>query len=592
MRQPKVVFIGELSSFTPELRDKLFSLCAPLFYKDDSDIVDIVREHSPDVFVTTGQRTEDEKGEKGGMGAMFARYPKLLSGSSKTSPSVKGRWLHFDEVEKLPEHMPGIFNCFAIQSINFHGVSEQNTMVSLFTSSYKSGDYIMRPFNTLLKQTYQNWEWVILDDSNGEENWNNLKKLKALDHRIRIYRSDGNNGIIGATKNIASSLTRGAYIIELDHDDELHCEALELVKRSFDEFPDAGFCYSDFAEVMETGLENFHYGENFSLGYGSYYKGWCRLHLKWRSICVCPNINPITIRYLVSCPNHLRAWRKTAFDAMGGWNPRFHVADDFEILLRTFCNTRMVKIPYFCYIQYRNAGGNNFTFIRNAEIQKLVKVLKCYYEPKVHERLVQMGEFDHSTDGYDWEKHGQAWHHNRYEKWLSYTVHKNDDHRDNLLSVIITTSPDECDFDDFEHIKSKIKNALSQTHEPKEVIVIRSRALKRYEPDRDPRPDHIKQHERERMQEFEAIFDEFKGEMRIKFWDLEEGDRTMCMTYASKMIALGTYLMYWDRDDRPTDFAAEMINHLRVGCDTVGRVVHKDFFKARGYYGDFTKITE
>jgi len=574
MKQPKVAFFGQLDQFTPEIRDKIFEKCTPLYYENDKDLKNIIQDHKPDVFVTTGKDRNP------------IRFPNLLNSIG----SVKCQWLHFDEIEKIPERMQGIFFCFTHHSITFH--HEKNEMISLFTSSYKSGEYIYRPFRSLLNQTYRNWEWVIYDDTNGYENWENLQKLKALDPRIRIFKGDGNSGIIGETKNIASSLTRGAYIVELDHDDELQPLTLELIKRAFDEHPDAGFCYSDFAEVFEEGLGNFHYGENFSMGYGSYYKGWCDMHKVWRSICICPQINPITVRWLVSQPNHFRAWRKSTFNEMGGWNWRFHVADDYEILLRTFINTKMVKIPYFCYIQYRNKGGNNFTFIRNAEIQKLVGMLRNFYEPKLNKRISGKKEDggyelpDPYYGSYNWSKHGQAWHRYNYENYLSYKIHRDDNHKENLLSIIITTSPDECDFDDFDHIKAKVKNALAQDYEPKELIVIRSRALTRVEPRDDNRPDDVKAYIKQQMESFENIFDEFKGDYRIKFWDLEEGDRAMSLTYACKMVALGKYITYWQDDDRPTNHMTESIKQLKEsGTLSFEDIVHKEeLFKELGEY--------
>ena len=66
-----------------------------------------------------------------------------------------------------------------------------SSIISVFTSAYKSGQKIMRPFNSLRKQTQTEWEWIILDDSPEEDKdatWNTLKFLAEKDCRIRIFK--------------------------------------------------------------------------------------------------------------------------------------------------------------------------------------------------------------------------------------------------------------------------------------------------------------------------------------------------------------------------------------------------------------------
>ena len=63
------------------------------------------------------------------------------------------------------------------------------------------------------------------------------------------------------------------------------------------------------------------------------------------------------------------------------------VADDYDMLVRTFLSTKYVAIPDLLYIQYRNENGDNSTFHRNNQIQILVKELYNYYLPRINERL-------------------------------------------------------------------------------------------------------------------------------------------------------------------------------------------------------------
>ena len=69
-----------------------------------------------------------------------------------------------------PSH---VFHCWLnllnpltkIKTIPTTQFSSETPLVSIFTASYKSKDKILRPYHSLLNQTYTNWEWVIVDDS-------------------------------------------------------------------------------------------------------------------------------------------------------------------------------------------------------------------------------------------------------------------------------------------------------------------------------------------------------------------------------------------------------------------------------------------
>jgi hypothetical protein len=103
--------------------------------------------------------------------------------------------------------------------------------------------------------------------------------------------------------------------------------------------------------------------------------------------------NSVTIRHIVSAPNHLRAWRRSVYDALGGHSPLFHVADDYELCVRTFLHTRMVRIESVGYIQYYNATGNTQR-VRNKDIQRLVRAVKESYDRRIHERFLDLGVED------------------------------------------------------------------------------------------------------------------------------------------------------------------------------------------------------
>ena len=239
---------------------------------------------------------------------------------------------------------------------------------SLFTPSYNSYDKILRVYNSLQKQTLLDWEWVIIDDSPDDLNFQFLRTNFSHDARIRFYRRSNNNGSIGNVKNETIGLCRGKYLVEMDHDDELMPYVLQESADLFNTNPSIGFIYYDCACVYENGTNQW-YGDFICKGYGGYYSQ--KYEDKWRLVYITPNINNITMSHLVCCPNHPRIWRRDLLLSMGSYCEYLPICDDYEILLRTVVSTNIAKIHKLGYIQYMNDSNNNFSLIRNSEINRI-----------------------------------------------------------------------------------------------------------------------------------------------------------------------------------------------------------------------------
>ena len=264
-----------------------------------------------------------------------------------------------------------------------------NPKVSIFTAACNSGDKIFKPLRSIMDQTYKNLEWVIVDDSPTDENFKHIESLAAFEPRIKVFKPNTRSGRIGEVKRRACGLCTGDILVEMDHDDELTLTCIESIVLGLKSNPEAGFAYTDCSEVYETG-ENFEYPAGWALGFGSYrdesYRG------KVYKVTNYPAVNAKTMRHIVGTPNHVRAWKRSVYEKIGGHNPDIHVADDYELMIRTFLYTRMLQIKRFGYIQYRHAHNN--TNIRNREIQRLVRYFKEYYDLAIHTRCLQLGDKD------------------------------------------------------------------------------------------------------------------------------------------------------------------------------------------------------
>jgi glycosyltransferase involved in cell wall biosynthesis len=280
------------------------------------------------------------------------------------------RRLHIQSNTNILKHVH-IFNQI-INSFYINLCSIERSLIrptfSLFTPSYNSYNKILRVYNSLQKQTLLDWEWIIIDDSPDDNHFKFLREHFSEDQRIRFYRRSCNNGSIGNVKNETIGLCRGKYVIEMDHDDELMPYVLQESADLFDAKPDIGFIYFDCACVYENG-NNQWYGDFICKGYGGYYSQ--KYEGKWRLVYITPNINNITMSHLVCCPNHPRIWRRETLLNMGSYCEYLPICDDYEIILRTSITTNIAKIHKLGYIQYMNNSNNNFSLIRNGEINRI-----------------------------------------------------------------------------------------------------------------------------------------------------------------------------------------------------------------------------
>lgn len=323
---------------------------------------------------------------------------------SVISERMKDRWIHLKEIISVEDFNEKVNNCY-IYNCSYN---RENTrpIFSVFTPAYNSYHKIERAYISLKNQTFKDWEFIVIDDSPTDDHFNFLRNLMGNDSRVRLYRKSENNGNIGNLKNEAVALCRGKYVLEFDHDDEILPFVLQDSVDYFDKNSDVGFIYMDCIAIYENG-NNFFYGDFICKGYGGYY---CqKYNNKWVNVYNTPNINNITLSHLVCCPNHPRIWRKSSLIEAGNFCEFLPICDDYEIILRTAITTKIAKIHKFGYVQYMNDNGNNFSFIRNGEINRIGPK---YINPIYYDRF-NINEQMKKLDAYESEEfinnHSKIW---------------------------------------------------------------------------------------------------------------------------------------------------------------------------------------
>jgi len=139
-----------------------------------------------------------------------------------------------------------------------------NELVSIITPSYKSKRFISETIESVLSQTYQNWEMIIVDDVSPDNSNEIIEEYCKKDGRIKLIKLEKNSGP-AAARNRAIEGAKGRYKAFLDADDFWKPEKLEKQLLFMDE-NDLAFTYSSYDLIDEDSndLGTFTTKENIS----------------------------------------------------------------------------------------------------------------------------------------------------------------------------------------------------------------------------------------------------------------------------------------------------------------------------------------
>lgn len=122
-------------------------------------------------------------------------------------------------------------------------------LVSIIMPSYNTAKYILDSINSVLSQTYRNFELIIVDDC-STDNTDEAVKPFLSDNRIRYLKNEKNSGA-AVSRNYALREAKGKWIAFLDSDDLWEKDKLEK-QISFMEKNGYKFSYTDYIEIDEN----------------------------------------------------------------------------------------------------------------------------------------------------------------------------------------------------------------------------------------------------------------------------------------------------------------------------------------------------
>jgi CMP-N-acetylneuraminic acid synthetase len=213
--------------------------------------------------------------------------------------------------------------------------------VSVIITAYNYAEYIEKALDSVLNQTFDNFELVVVDDG-STDNTPEILREYSYEHsdKVRVVTLDG-MGLAGAC-NRGIEASAGEYIIRLDADDYLDENTLTIESRYLDSNQGIDLVYPDYYTVDKEGEIIDH----------------VRL----------PKVNE-EVKLLDRSPLAAGAmYRKEAWEEIGGYNETLQYQEDYDFWVKfisTF-NVHNINLPLMYYRQHSSSMSTNFSERMNA----------------------------------------------------------------------------------------------------------------------------------------------------------------------------------------------------------------------------------
>lgn len=225
---------------------------------------------------------------------------------------------------------------------------------SVIIPLYNKAPYIAKAVNSVLAQTFTDYELVIMDDGSKDDSFEVAKKAIEGNDCCRLYRQE--NAGVSLARNNAVALSEGEYLCFLDADDWWDSTFLEEMDKFVNEFPDAGIYGTNYTIVNETKrktrVANIGVDKGFERGYINY----CLVYAKtlvmplWTgAVCMPRNV----------------------FEEFGGFPKGIRLGEDFLLWIRVA-------------LKYKVAFLNKPLSFYNQDVEVANRGIGRLYNPKEH----------------------------------------------------------------------------------------------------------------------------------------------------------------------------------------------------------------
>ncbi|NJM86018.1 MAG: glycosyltransferase [Hydrococcus sp. RU_2_2] len=222
--------------------------------------------------------------------------------------------------------------------------------VSVVMSVYNGVRYLQESVESILNQTFTNFELIIIDDGSTDNSWEILCEYAKCDRRIVLIQNQKN---IGLTKSLNKGLgqAQGEYIARQDADDISVSNRLELQTLFMDTHPKVGALGTAVQIINEQKItikEDRFPGEHEQL------QAYLLIH------------------------NHLHhstmMVRRSLMQELGGYNETIRHAQDYDLWWRFSCHSRLATLPEILLLRREDNRPRITTTYREEQLKTALKI--------------------------------------------------------------------------------------------------------------------------------------------------------------------------------------------------------------------------
>lgn len=219
-----------------------------------------------------------------------------------------------------------------------------NDLISIVLPVYNGEKYLRESIESVIAQTYKNWELLILDDCSTDDSSDIAKEYEAQDDRIHYYRNEKNLRL-PRNLNRGFSLSKGKYLTWTSDDNRFRPKALEEMCRALKTNVGAQFVFASCRIIDENGKEI----EYIMVDKSSQKK--------------IVGMNPVGACFM---------YTRRAYEEIGEYNPELTLVEDFDYWQRLYTKYGAITIKDILY-EYRWHDGALTSTMRKDEFNRTLE---------------------------------------------------------------------------------------------------------------------------------------------------------------------------------------------------------------------------
>ncbi len=220
-------------------------------------------------------------------------------------------------------------------------MNKSNPKVSILMCVYNGEVHLREAMESILEQTFKDFEFVIVDDGSTDSSWQILTEYSTEDSRIVLIRNEENLGL-EKSLNKGLAATQGEYVARQDADDISLPNRLQLQTNFLDTHREVGALGSSLEFINKQGVVLRK--KNLPVDHESLQAFLLINNCLWPSMMI----------------------RRSLMQKLGGYNEKMLYAEDYDLYWRISCNSRLATLPDIL-LRYRSDNASSISKLKRKQ---------------------------------------------------------------------------------------------------------------------------------------------------------------------------------------------------------------------------------